>query len=432
MFKIINLSKSILFGLFFSFLFLPLSAQKWKKDFDKSEKFYLKGDYKLAKETNHLLKVKSRRILGVQNKMLASAHFKDAKYFAGAGYIKEYRKIIWRGLNTSKGINGKNDMAYAIAALEGTAILIENGDYLNAKLLLNEIKEILSKRNSLSKKYSQAIEVQMAKIYAGQGFYEKALKLLKSNKKFMLSRLEDKESYYDEKTEKILKRDLSTVESAQKKRDYATYLSLIGSVYLQQKELEKSKTALTAAGRWIKTNLSESDISFIKNEHLLLLATKEKPSIKDYEKLLSLANKPLRPNHQEVINITDELLKLCTETQNIKKYKKLKKDRDKLVASYYGKTSIYDFNGKMLDLYANPTKLTDEEVNNLSLFLLASNDALPKLHEKRIALLTFIHKKSTGEEKANYAKGILKIKEALYGNNSPKYQAALSGFGNLK
>lgn len=420
MFKTLNFSKALLLGLSFSFFLLPLSAQKWKKDFDKSEKFYLKGDYKLAKETNHLLKVKSRRILGVQNKMLASAHFKDAKYFAAAGYIKEYRKIVWRGLNTSKGINGKNDMAYAIAALEGTDILIENGDYLNAELLLKEIKEILSKRNSLSKKYSQAIEVQKAKIYAGQGFYEKALTLLKSNKEFMLSRLDDKESYYDEKTEKILKRDLSAVESTQRKRDYANYLSLIGNVYRQQKELEKSKTVFFTAGNWIKNNLSENDNSFIRNEHLLLLATKDKPSIKSYEKLLSLANKALRPNHQEVINITDELLKLCAETQNIKKYKKLKKDRDKLVASYYGKTSIYDFNGKMLDLYANPTKLTDEEINNLSVFLLASNEALPQLHEKRIELLEFIHQNSVGEEKENYAKGILKIKEALYGKASPK------------
>ena len=420
MFKTLYFSKVLLLGLCFSFFLLPLSAQKWKKDFDQSEKFYLKGDYKLAKETNHLLKVKSRRILGVQNKMLASAHFKDAKYFVAAGYIKEYRKLIWRGLNTAKGINGKNDVAYAIAALEGTAILIENGDYLNAKLLLKEIKDILSKRNSLSKKYSQAIEVQISKIYAGKGFYEKALKLLTSNKKFMLSRLDDKESYYDEKTEKILKRDLSVVESTQRKRDYANYLSLIGNIYLQQKKLEKAKTALATAGSWIKTNLSEGDISFIKNEHLILLSTKENPSIKDYEKLLSLANKSLRPNHQEVVNITDRLLKLCAENHNIKKYKKLKKDRDKLVASYYGKTSLYDFNGKMLDLYANPTKLTDEEINNLSVFLLASNEALPQLHEKRIELLTFILKNSVGEEKATITEGILRIKEALYGKGSPK------------
>ena len=432
MFKTLNFSKRILFGLCFSFLFLPLYAQKWKKDFDKSEKFYLKGDYKLAKETNHLLKVKSRRILGVQNKMLASAHFKDAKYFAAAGYIKEYRKIIWRGLNTSKGINGKNDMAYAIAALEGTDILIENGDYLNAELLLKEIKDILSKRNSLSKKYSQAIEVQIAKIYAGQGFYEKALKLLASNKKFMLSRLDDKESYYDEKTEKILKRDLSAVESTQRKRDYANYLSLIGSIHLQQKNLSQAKKALATAGGWIKNNLSESDISFIKNEHLLLLATKDKPSIKNYEKLLSLANKSLRPNHQEVINITDDLLKLCAKAKSIKKYKKLKKDRDKIVANYYGKTSIYDFNGKLLDLYANPTKLTDEEINNLSVFLLASNEALPQLHEKRIDLLTFIDRNVAREDKTSHAKEILKITKALYGLDSPKYQTAVSGFGGVK
>ncbi len=426
MFKLPCFSKALLLGLCFSFLLLPLTAQKWKKGFDKSEKFYLKGDYKLAKETNHLLKVKSRRVLGVQNKMLASAHFKDAKYFAAAGYIKEYRKIIWRGLNTSKGINGKNDVAYAIAALEGTDILIENGDYLNAELLLKEIKAILSKRNSLSKKYSQAIEVQMAKIYTGQGFYEKALKLLPSNKTFMLSQLEEKESYYDEKIEKILKRDLSTVESTQRKRDYATFLSSIGNIYRKQKELEKSQTALATASSWIRTNLSESDISFIKNEHLILLAAKESPSIKDYENLLSLAKKSLRPNHQEIVKITDELLKLCTETQNIKKYKKLKKDREKLIASYYGKTSIYDFSGKLLDLYANPTKLTVEEIGNLSMFLLASNEALPKLHEKRIELLTFIHKKSVGEEKVNIAKEILKISEALFGKESPKYQSAIS------
>ena len=167
--KTLNFSKALLLGLCFSFFLLPLSAQKWKKDFDKSEKLYLKGDYKLAKETNHLLKVKSRRILGVQNKMLASAHFKDAKYFAAAGYIKEYRKLIWRGLNTAKGINGKNDVGYAIAALEGTDILIENGDYLNAQLLLKEIKDILRKRNSLSKKYVQTIEVQTAKQEIGGG-----------------------------------------------------------------------------------------------------------------------------------------------------------------------------------------------------------------------------------------------------------------------
>ncbi|MDN5216501.1 hypothetical protein QQ020_30815 [Fulvivirgaceae bacterium BMA12] len=422
--------KKLFLPLLIMFMGNPLFTfgQEWSKKFVKQDVLYMKGDYKLARELNHNLKIKIKTTLGPQNPYTALAQFKDAKYHAGAGYIQAYRRSVNSGLSIARGATGRKNINYARIALEGIQIMVKYGDYARAETLLNEVSDILVDYKNKDPKLEHKKNYLLAQVYAAQEHRTKALDMLIKLRDYaaeLTLETEVKDNFTSGNKDKT--RTLSAFELKQNKRTYAHYLTLIGQLYAHSHESGKADSAFNVARVWINNNLPANDYSQIYYQFQQIKIAEEKdPNEKNITQLANLvkrSEKTLNRNQELVLDMKYTLLNWYQKNNNTAKYNGLKTHLTNINEKYYDNKNIH------LDLLAltvlgeESEEKSDQDKINEAKKMLKNSAALPDVHESRIKVLLFLLEKSeeAGQETESeaYFKQIQDQKTELYGEGSP-------------
>lgn len=388
----------------------------------------MEGDYKLAREQNHNLKIKIKTRLGPQNAYTALAHFKDAKYHAAAGYINAYRRLISRGLSIALGATGRNNLDYARIALESIGIIIKYGDYAQAELLLNQINEILVATNHKDPKLENKMQYLQAQVYAAQGHYEKSLDILIKLRDYMADltiATEVKDNFVSVNKDKP--RRLGAFEIKQNKRSYAEYLGLAGKLYVKTNQPDRADSAFNVAKVWITNNLSKKDYSMIQYEFEQIKIKQESgPADLDMaglDNLIKRAEESINKNHEMVLDMKYALLEWYQQKNKSVKYNVLKTHLTNINEKYYDKKNINPVRLALIEIKEPNDTITDVDRIDKAKNLLTSSGSVPEFHQLRIKILQFLYDKSkeigSQTESEEYQKQIEGIKRALYGENSP-------------
>ena len=434
MYKHLNITYFLLISLFFSCISGSLSAQKkWEKHFLKNDRHYEKGSYKKARKSNRKLMRKSEKKLGPENSILARAYFKEAKYYAGAGYMNQYRKSMEAGLDIAATVYDESQTAYALALFEPVEIYTRYGDFLEAEVLLARCNGLLTSADSLSPSLEKKIKLSMAGIHAGQGFYVKALDALEEMHPFMLNKIQPKTTRYtDKKTNETKTRKLSSAEQKKLYEQYGRYLNLKAETYKRWGNLEKADSILSFAKSWIGKNLSKSHASYSKNLLLKGSIHKElgnyKECIRQYEKAYALITRKYRKSHQQVIATQEQLLRIYLEQGKKNKYQTVVSELKKNVNRYYNRKSVHHSVDELAKLSTPLDKGNIEFLTKRAHKLTGHKSSIPEQSEKRVAVLNFLyltslinHQYQQGQQ---YLTEILTIKKALFGQHSPVYHLA--------
>ncbi|MDN5217048.1 CHAT domain-containing protein [Fulvivirgaceae bacterium BMA12] len=434
MFKNYNSFYFLLVSVIFLLAIQPLSAQKkWHKSFLKNDQQYEKGNYKKARESNNLLKLKIERKLGAKDRMMAAAYFKEAKYYAAAGYIKEYRQALDRGLNIAEASFADDAVAYARALLEPIDIYSRNGDFLKAEGLLTKSRELLSSSDNPSTALGHEIDIRAAEINAGQGFYTAALQAFRVLQPILLEQARQKtETYIDAKSKQTKTRKLSSRQRKKLLLRYGDFLNLLGATYLNQGDLVRADSALNQATDWMGKNLSKSETCYSRN--LLLKGRMQyerhhyKACIRLFEKANALIVKKRKKNHRDVIAVQEQLLKVYLEQHKKGKYKTLLPQFEKSTRQHYNRKSTHHFVQKLIELH---TPLDEDNIASLqknARKLIGVKSTFPEESERRIEVLNFLYHTALVERNyelgQRYLTDILAIKKELLGEKSPVYHLA--------
>ncbi|MDN5200737.1 CHAT domain-containing protein [Fulvivirgaceae bacterium BMA10] len=406
-----------------------LYSQNWEAKFNKIERLYRKGNYKIALEQNKILKAKSQKKLGKQNKLLPKLHFNDSRIHAGAGYMYAYKEAVIRGLKAAEAAFIGNKAAYVVAALEGAEILIENQDYLDALPVLKEARKMLIDQNSLTESLEGEINYKLGKIYAAQGFYNKALEVFNEQKHRMLVRTSSFETFVEIKNPKVPLKKLSKLEAKRRKQAYADYLTTTADVYRKQGNFQKADSAYEHAARWITKNLSRDDIAYADNlfrkAQMMEEKGDERASVKQFEKALVVALRKYDPNHSAVMVMTEKLLKKYRLNGINGKFRSLREQFKSTINEYYDEKSIHYIGNTTVDFYTRLSEKSTEDLEKEVLKLMENKAAYPKNHYKRIEILQFLYKTSLAHLKVSvaekYLNDILEIQKERYGSYSVEY-----------
>ena len=422
--------KISLLALIMVFVFaIPFTyGQEWSKKFVKQDMLYMQGDYKLAREQNHNLKIKIKTKLGPQSAYTALAQFKDAKYHAGAGYINAYRRSIYRGFSIALGATGRNNLDYARIALEGIGVLVKYGDYAQAEVLLNQITKILIDYNNKNLKLEHKKDYLLAQVYAGQQRYQESLDMiikLRDHMADLIIESETKDNFIS--VDKNKSRSLSPFERKQNKRSYANYLRLAGKIYARTNQPTKADSAFHVAKVWITNNLSKKDYSMIQYEFQQIKMSESSDSsdtgMERLDNLIKQAEGIMNKNHELVLDMKYTLLNWYQEKDKLAKYNSLKAHLANINEKYYDEKNINLDRLAFIVLKEKNDAKTDLDRINAAKDLLKSSGALPEFHKLRVEILQFLLSKSKEAglqtKSEEYLKQVEDVKKGLYGENSP-------------
>lgn len=403
-------------------------GQHWSKKFVKQDILYMKGDYKLAREQNHNLKIKIKTTLGPQNAYTALAQFKDAKYHAGAGYFNAYRRSIYRGFSIAQGTTGRNNPDYARIVLEGITVLVKYGDYAQAEVLLNQVSQILTDYNNKDVNLEHKKDYLLAQVYAGQGRYRESLDLFIKVRDYMADlniATEVQDNFIS--VDKHKSRKLSAFEIKQNKRSYASYLHLTGKLYTKTNQPAKADSAFNVARVWISNNLSGKDYSMLQYEFQQIkmnaASDSSENSIARLDQLIKRAEGSLNKNQELVLDMKYTLLEWYQKKNKSGKYNSLKAHLANINEKYYDKKNINQDRLAFIVLKEKGETKTDPDRINAAKSLLKGSASLPEFHELRIEILQFLLAKSKEgglqAESEHYLLQIEAVKKGLYGENAP-------------
>ena len=419
---------SLVFFIVFAFTLTPAFGQQWSKKFVSQDMLYMKGDYKLAKQKNHNLKIKIKTTLGPQNAYTALAQFKDAKYHAGAGYINNYKRLIQTGFGVARGATGRNNIDYARITTEGIEVMVKYGDYAGAEILLNQVDTILADYNNKDERLERKKNYLRAQVYAGQGRYQEALDMLINLQDHMADltiETETKDNFIPANKNKS--RKLSTFEKKQNKRSYANYLRLAGKLYAATNQAGKADSAFNVAKVWIANNLSSKDYSALQYEFQQIKMSESydlaNPPGAKLEKLIEHAEQSLNRNHELVLDMKFMLLEWYQKNNHSKKYSSLKAHLAGINERYYDDKNINLVRLAFITLQEKSETKTDLDKIGAAKKLLNNAGSLPEFHQLRVDILQFLLSKSRKAglqtESEQYLKQVKAVKKGLYGEKSP-------------
>ncbi len=406
-----------------------INAQNWVKKFARQDRLADKGDYKLARELNHNLKIHLKTTLGLQNPYNALAHFKDARYFAGAGYFNAYRRAISSGFSAARGVTGRNNLDYAKIALEGIEVMTTYGDFAQAEIAINEIETIFDDFKTKNQNLLNKKDLLKAYVLAGQGHTQKSLAIFEKLQDYALS-LTKQNSIPDfyARINQGKMRDLLPSEKEDNKRKYVDYLLNYVNALDQHKQNSEADSLLDYGQQWVSSNLGNNDKSSLKLKYSQFL--RQYPSdtnqlaITGLAKLAKKAKGPVNKNHELALTMNYQLLSLYQMHGKTKKYEALKEKLEKINAKYYDNKNIHPYELSLVVLNEEIPDADPELLYKGASKLLSEAKAIPDFHQLRVKYLEFLKKKATAlnfeDEAKAYGQKITQIEKGIYGEDSPK------------
>jgi hypothetical protein len=135
--------------------------------------------------------------------------------------------------------------------------------YKTAIQYLDDAKRVLV--NDMTEPTKARMDIDLAEIMIGQGYYAEALELLKSRERYFIGRAVKQDAFVDDKGN-LKSRKLTEEEVTQRYAEYARVLTLTANVLGKQGHLASADSAFALAARWITKNLGKSNIAYVRNQ----------------------------------------------------------------------------------------------------------------------------------------------------------------------
>ncbi|MGM0580143.1 MAG: CHAT domain-containing protein [Bacteroidota bacterium] len=413
--KIINL-------IFFTVLFIGigqanLNAQnikKFNKYVEKAEKHFEKGNFdKAIKFTNKLLK-KSTNKFGDENRFVAVAKLKRAKYNWALGQFNDYYELNENAISISEKINGENTISHGINLIDASQNMVNYGNYVKADYYLNKAIDIFSDASSVDEIYMADLKLKKAEILIAIGDYNNALKLINEEEAFYLQRALKKDEKLDKK------------ELEKRYEDAARLITLKSNVLRHKGEIRRADSAFSTGENWIKDKLKKRNKYYA--DHLFYFAQMlEENGTRDlpysyYSDAYVYSISSNGQNHPKTLEYLERLIINTINDNNINKALAFYKDLEKILKTNFEKNSSHFVKLAAISFESNLRKGEIQKVEGAAAKLSEDKDLLPADHPIRIDLLNTLVKVAGAKNQflnsESYLNEIIKIKGKLYGDTS--------------
>ena len=417
-----------------------LRAQaKFDKALKKAETAYEAGDYKNALSALEKFKKKTFGKLGNQNPYTATYYMLLAKYSLAAGMVADIEPNVQASLTAAAAIHSENSQKYGQLLMDAAALYLQNGSYKTVREYLAKAKKTLEGGKFMTPPLQARWNVITAEALSGQGFYNEALESLWRAKIFYGTHTAKQESFVDDKGN-LKSRKLTDEEILQRSNDYANVLTLIGTTYGQQGNLRNADDTLALASQWIKKNLGQTSLAYIRNQFYNASILEENGNVelpKDlaYSNLLDLLKADHHASHALGIEIYGQYLKQLLRDDNTSRYLNTKLEFEKLVKANFKKGSIYYVLSQTAEL---DSKLSNDKTKNLERdanLLITSSSVIPHNSLTTVVVLRFLYDLAVREKEyvnaEKYLNEIVDIKTNLDGDEAPEVHLARVQLANF-
>lgn len=247
-------------ALFFSFSF-TLQAQKYDKYYTKLDQDFANGNLKMAKYDLYLLKEKlDERYANGRDSALIQLY--EGKLYRLRGDFNYADELTNNYLFKIRKFYGENSKEYLEATLHKAYISYDMDDYKATTIQVNNILSNFKKAYTLDSEIVAQARMLQAKVLVFTGRYNEAEDLVKKVLFKGENRLLEKKEVEDKKGKKKFVK-FSKEELDERKRYYA-YAQILNSVLqLRKGEYEEAESSFLASEKWIKKNLSNTDVAFV-------------------------------------------------------------------------------------------------------------------------------------------------------------------------
>ncbi|MEM7549065.1 MAG: CHAT domain-containing protein [Bacteroidota bacterium] len=410
---------------------------KYEKKIIQADAAYEIGDYKKSLKYLEKNKKKITKKLGASNEYIARTLLKEAKSKVALGEVLVVPNLISKGLETSKNVSGEQSLAYAKNNLTAAKVWIEYGHLNNAQSRLETVKSVLEALGQEQKGLEVEINLNLAKVYTGKGFYNESLKLIEEQVEYIMGRAVRKVTEVDG-SGNLKTTKLSTEEFQDRAKTAAQLLTLKAYTTGKLGEVQEADNQFRYASDWIDKNLSKNDITYLENDFYLAsmfdenqAGTGEAFFIKNYERVNRNIVKKATPTHLLNTKTQHNLIRAYDRENQTANRKRQAAEFEKLIKGYFGRQNIHFLKYDALEL---DLKLSNNRTRNLqgkATSILANTNVLPKDHPFRIELNDFVYDALISNEDIAPAKYYLdrnlELAKEIYGESSLIY-----GFAQIR
>jgi CHAT domain-containing protein len=415
-----------------------ISQSKYDKMLKAAETSYEVGDYSKALSSLEKFKAKAFKKLGKHNVYTPTYFLLNAKYNLASGYISEFESNLYTAVNTSISINQENSLEHILILIGGAELHNMNGSYLEARNYLDNAKKLFEGGAHVTDVVKGQWNLALAEALTGQGFYSEAIDILKEQEKFYVGRAVKQEMLVENGN--LKSRKLSDEEIAARYNEYARLLILFGDAYGKQGSLKSSDSVFLYSANWIKKNLGESSIAFVKNQFLnanILVENGNEDLPRGLEYSTTLGNLKIKhkPTHFLAMGIFEETIKQLQRDDRSAALFNTKLEYEKMINKNYKASSIYNIRLKAVEFDArldkNKTKTLENDANSL----IANTTTLPRNNMVTVSVTEFLYglalNKKNYENAEKYLNDIIDIKSKLFGSDAPEVHLAKLKLANF-
>ena len=433
------LKPSTLLILILCVLSQAIYAQNWDKMLQKVNTSYEIGDYIIADKNLTKLKKKVSKKLGQENKYLVEYYILSARNNLAQGLLTEFSINSGKALNMSKKVFTEESEEHVNYLNRISALLILNGDMLNAYKNATQALELIEKLDA-SERLQALTNLNLASVYSGMGYYAKSIAFIEENQDYFLGRATSKESFIDPKSGKLKSRSLSQNEIDLRFDEYAQLLNLKANTYRLMGDFQKADTEFELTGNWIDSNLGKSNIRYVENQlwHGNLLAengANEKITREYLEEALTKLKKSHSEAHYLALQVYESLLTNYLKYNDNLKFNNIKSEYERVIKKHFNKKSLVYIRLATIDYYHQLENKKSKGIESSCLALLTNYDKIPKVHKQRIELYQFAYQAAILEKNYinadSYLTKILNQKEALYGTDAPEFHLTKTEVANF-
>ena len=159
-------------------LVLAQEGGKYSKALTKADAQYEEGNYIKANKTLNKFKNKVVKKYGAKNEYLPLYYIRRSKFNLAEGLLLDFENSIQQSISASTAIYGEASDKHAVTLLKVGEILALYGDFVRSEEYIRSAQETLKSAEKLNDNLKAKIDITLARVLTGRGFYNEALKFL--------------------------------------------------------------------------------------------------------------------------------------------------------------------------------------------------------------------------------------------------------------
>jgi CHAT domain-containing protein len=418
---------------------LVIAQNKWDKSIAKAEVLYNSGAYSAASKALGKFKKKVNAKLGAQNEYTPTIFLLQAKYDLASGLPVEFESNLQSALNATAALSSEKSEKYGAMLINAAELHNLNGSYRQSREYLVNAKKILEELSLMKDPIKAKWDLVMAEALTGQGFYNESLELAKSRESYFAGRALKQETVPDGKGG-LKSFKLPEDEVNRRFDDYARILTLMAYTYGKQGAQISSDSAFSFAATWIKKNMLNRSIAYVRNQlyyanMLVEYGVQNLQRDTEYDRTLLILKSHFNPSHYLGIQAYEEYLKQLQREDNMNRYYNTKLEYEKMIKREFSSKSIYLVRLQAVEF---DSKLSRDKTKNLetsAVNVISKTSGLPHDNILTSEILEFLTVLDIRERKygpaEEYLKEIVAIKTDLFGPEAPNTHLAKLRLANF-